>query len=253
MTGLRIGLIGATGRMGREVQAALGLGDSVVFKVGRSQSCLSVPELRGAVNLLAQTDVIIDFSLPDASTAAFEIARTHRIPVVSGTTGWTEKMRGAFDELTEVCPAVWAPNFSQGVTLLFHLAELAARATNFDAEIVEAHHKHKKDAPSGTAMRLWEQIKNGQEARGRTPGDAPTFGRNPSDVERKSHEIAIHSVRGGSVVGEHRALFLGEMEQLEIRHTAESRRIFADGAIVAARWVVGKAPGAYSMADVMHL
>lgn len=251
--GLRIGLVGASGRMGQEVEACLGVRDSLSLKVGRSDGCLNLAQFRTAETLLDQTDVLIDFSLPDVATVAFEVAAKHKIPVVSGTTGWTNETRSAFETLKKVCPVVWAPNFSQGVTLLFHLAELAARAANFDAEIVEAHHKHKVDAPSGTAMRLWERVKRGQKASGRTPNDSPTFGRNPSDTERKRDEIAIHSVRGGSVVGEHRALFFGEMEQLEIRHTAESRRIFAEGAMLAARWVASQPHGAYDMEDVMGL
>ncbi|MBO0695140.1 MAG: 4-hydroxy-tetrahydrodipicolinate reductase, partial [Verrucomicrobia bacterium] len=179
-------------------------------------------------------DVAIDFSQADAITHICRAALQHRKPLVIGTTGHSKGQRTTIEETAQSLPIVFASNFSIGVNVLFWLARKAAERLggDFDAEIVETHHKMKKDAPSGTAKTLAEVLKAAKKMQG---------------------EIPIQSIREGDVVGEHTVIFNGPAERLELTHRAASREIFARGALRAAEWIIAKPPGLYSMQDVLGL
>jgi 4-hydroxy-tetrahydrodipicolinate reductase len=179
-------------------------------------------------------DVAIDFSHADAITEISRVALLHRKPLVIGTTGYSNEQCRTIEETGHSLPIVFASNFSIGVNVLFWLTRKAAErlGSDFDAEIVETHHKMKKDAPSGTAKTLAEILKLARK----TPS-----------------EISIQSIREGDVVGEHTVIFSGPAERLELTHRAADREIFARGALHAAKWVIGKPPGLYSMQDVLGL
>jgi 4-hydroxy-tetrahydrodipicolinate reductase len=243
-TKVRVLLLGAKGRMGQaiagaapqaevEIVAGLDLGDEIAKEI---QSC----------------DVVVDFSSPNASS---ELARTcaeAKKPAVIGTTGHSKEERAAIEALALSVPSVLSPNFSVGVNALFWLTRKAAEmlGEDFDLEVTEMHHRLKKDAPSGTAKKLAEIL---CEVRGLDYGKNVRHGREGLIGERPGKEIGVHSIRGGDVVGDHTVTFAGVGERLELSHKAASRETFALGALRAARWVVGKPPGLYSMEDVLGL
>ena len=257
----RIGVLGAAGRMGRSIAQVAGeAGVEVVAAVDRGESVgRDLGELAGVGKLgvevspeldaLEAAQVIIDFSLPAAAGELFAKAASWGRPVVTGTTGLDAAAMEALEALTKAAPVVAAPNFSQGVTLLFHLAAEAARrlGPGFDAEIVEMHHRRKVDAPSGTAVRLGEVV---AEAKGL---DTTLHGRSGHVGARTDDEIAVLALRGGDVVGEHTLFLAGMGERLELTHRATDRQIFARGAVRAAGWVLGQGPGRYDMTHVMGL
>ncbi len=255
----RVGLLGAAGRMGQSlVRVAPEEGVTVAAAVDRREvgrdlgvvagvGALGVP-IVAEMDALRDVDVVVDFSLPDAAAQLVELLRGEPLPLVTGTTGLDEGAQEALAALAEVAPVVAAPNFSQGVTLLFHLASLAAATLGegFDAEIVEMHHRRKIDAPSGTALRLAEVV---AEVRGLRVVHARSGQVGP----RSDDELAVLALRGGDVVGEHTLLLQGMGERLELAHRATDRAIFARGALRAARWILGRSPGRYDMSDVMGL
>lgn len=243
-TPLRVLLLGAKGRMGEaiaaaapkidaEITAALDLGDDIAAHVG-------------------DCDVVIDFSHPNASEALSRACLAAKKPAVIGTTGHSKEERAAIEALVLYVPVVLSPNFSVGVNALFWLTRKAAEmlGDDFDLEINEMHHRLKKDAPSGTAKKLAEIL---CEARGLDYGKNVRHGREGLVGERPAKEIGLHSIRGGDVVGDHTVTFAGAGERLELTHKAASRETFALGALRAAKWVVGKPPGLYSMEDVLGL
>jgi 4-hydroxy-tetrahydrodipicolinate reductase len=265
---LRIALIGAAGRMGQaisgmgaaegvEVIAKFDLGDPIV---GRD------------------ADVLVDFSSPAAVEDVCAAAMKSHTPLVIGTTGHSAKQRQRIDAAAQTIPVVLASNFSVGVNALFSLTEQAGRilGENFDVEIIESHHRMKKDAPSGTAKTLAEILQRlrdagmangGRDLSGgplspRTAAATASGSAEPSMLrhgregmmgERSRSEIGIHSVRGGDLVGDHTVIFAGDGERLELTHRASSRETFARGALRAARWLTGKPAGLYSMRDVLGL
>ena len=198
-------------------------------------------------------DVIIDFSLTDATLPMAEIAAKSGKPIVIGTTGHDKDLKQKIIDILAPVPAVWAGNLSTGVNLLFFLTQQAARvldaSSDFDPEVLEMHHRLKKDAPSGTADRLLEIIKDSRNA---TDSDI-THGRNGIPGERKNEEIGSHAIRGGDIVGEHTVMFAGTGERIELTHRATDRVIFAAGALKAANWVIQQPAGLYSMQDVLGL
>jgi len=220
-------LIGGAGRMGRAI-SDLAMGDSEIDVVGE---CDLGDPIEAAMK---NCDVAIDFSNPDAICDICAAAFQHCRPLVIGTTGHSEDQRGVIKETARSLPVVFASNFSIGVNVLFWLTRKAAEqlAGDFGAEIVETHHKMKKDAPSGTAKTLAEVLKA---------------------TKKTQSEMPIQSIREGDVVGEHTVIFNGPSERLELTHRAASREIFARGALRAAKWVIGKPPGLYSMQDVLGL
>lgn len=261
-----IAVHGAGGRMGRNVISAVLERDDTrlagAFEhaeselLGKDAGSLGGGEDVGVevssdiAQRMKAADVVIDFSLPDATAMLVEVCAAESKPMVIGTTGFDAELKKAIDDLSRKVPIVMAPNFSQGVTLLFHLA---ARATEllgegFDAEIVEMHHRRKVDAPSGTAVRLGEVVAG---AKGLDPQQAVLHGRSGHVGARTDEEIGVMTLRGGDVVGEHTLVLAGAGERLELTHRAGDRLIFGRGAVRAAVWVTGQKPGLYDMADVM--
>ncbi len=196
--------------------------------------------------LAGEVDVVIDFTAPAATVQHAEWCAANGVGMVIGTTGLSDADLAALDTHAASIPIVQAPNMSVGVNALCALIDQAARMLggDYDIEIIEAHHRHKKDAPSGTALRLLQVL---LDARG---GD-PVFERHGDIGARKPDEIGVQTVRGGDVVGEHTVFFFGEGERLELTHRATDRGIFAAGAVRAATWVAGRKAGRYSMADVL--
>jgi 4-hydroxy-tetrahydrodipicolinate reductase len=200
---------------------------------------------------VARCDVIVDFSSPQATKSVLELAVTKRKPVIIGTTGHAAEAKKQLLALAAEVPCVWAGNFSVGVNLLFALTQRAAHVldSSYDAEVIEMHHRFKKDAPSGTAARLLEIILEERKL----PPDALRHGREGITGERSPGEVGVHSLRGGDVVGDHTVVFAALGERLELTHKAGDRAIFARGALRAAQWVVAQKPGVYDMQDVLGL
>ena len=226
-TPARVLLVGAAGRMGKTV-LDLAAADPKIDIV--AQCDLGDPIEPAMENC----DVIIVFSHPDAIDEVCRAASQHGKSLVIGTTGHSQEQRRMIQEAAQSLPIVFASNFSVGVNVLFWLTRKAAELLerDFDPEIIETHHKMKKDAPSGTAKTLAEILKTEQ---------------------KNQNEIPIQSIREGEVVGEHTVIFSGPGERLELTHRAASREIFARGALRAAKWIVGRPPGLYSMQDVLGL
>ena len=195
-------------------------------------------------------DVLIDFSSPDGLRSSLDQAMSAAIPILVGTTGLTDGHHELIAEAAAVVPVLVAPNTSIGVAVLADLVERAARVLgpdDWDVEIVEIHHNKKKDAPSGTALHLGKAV---EEGRGFNAEEE--IGRCGTGPERESGSIGYAAVRGGTVAGDHDVLFLGRDERIILSHRAENRAIFARGAIAAARFLIGKPPGLYTMRDVIE-
>jgi 4-hydroxy-tetrahydrodipicolinate reductase len=263
---LKIAVHGAAGRMGRAVvqlvQEAADL--KLVAAVDSPHSkCLGqdAGELSGAghcgvaitdrIDAIAEADVVIDFSLPVALDALLAAAERHARPLVIATTGLSAEQRAAVDALARKIPLVAAPNYSTGVAVLYHLAERAsALLKEFDLEVVEMHHRHKVDAPSGTALGLAEAAARGRNLNAR---EHAVYGRQGHPGARTDDEIGIMTLRGGDVIGDHTLILAGPGERLELSHKASNRALFARGALRAARFLAGKAPGRYGMNHVLGL
>lgn len=196
--------------------------------------------------------VVVDFSLPRGTEQNIRRCLELRAPLVLGTTGIDADTRALLKEAAKELPIVSAANFSVGVTLLTQLSALAARSLGpqWEAELVELHHRHKRDAPSGTAKRIAKAVAT---AHGRRLDDVAVMSREKADRVRTTEEIGIMSMRGGGSIGEHTLMFFGEGERIEMTHRATDRSIFAQGALRAARWVAGRPPGLYDMVDVLDL
>jgi 4-hydroxy-tetrahydrodipicolinate reductase len=236
-------LNGARGRMGQAVTRAAG---EAGIRLG---AAIDVGDVLPAN--VGDCDVIVDFSTPAATAQLLQWAVEHRKPIVIGTTGHAPEEKKRLLAIAGKVPCVWAGNFSVGMNLLFHLTQRAAHVLDdgYDAEVVEMHHRFKKDAPSGTAARLLEII---LEERHLT-AEALRHGRNGITGERSSREVGIHSLRGGDVVGDHTVIFAALGERLELTHKASDRAILARGALRAAQWLVTRPPGVYDMQDVLGL
>lgn len=192
-------------------------------------------------------DVALDFSEPKAALAHLTLLASFHKRAVVGTTGFTSSQRGIISRLSRRMAILLSPNMSAGMNLLFRLCEEASRIlSGYDVEIVEAHHRGKKDSPSGSALAIVESVRRAHPA-----GSAVLFGRRGMSPGRSSGEIGVHSIRGGDIAGDHTVLFAGPGERLELAHKATSRDAFALGALRAARWIYGKRPGLYSMKDVL--
>ncbi len=240
---LQILLNGAKGRMGQTI-AGLAGDTGAVIRAGLDEGDdLAAP--------VAHCDVIIDFSSHLATAGVLELAGAHQKPVVIGTTGHEAGEKKRLLALAAKVPCVWAGNFSVGVSLLFALTQRAARVlgADYDAEVIEMHHRYKKDAPSGTAARLLEIILEERQLN----ADALRHGRSGLTGARQPTEVGVHALRGGDVVGDHTVMFAALGERLELTHKAGDRAIFARGALRAAAWVVQQPPGVYDMQDVLGL
>ena len=234
---------GGKGRMGHAVaDAATAMGLTVVGSVDVGDD-VATP--------LAQCDVVVDFSSHLATKALLELAVAQRKPVVLGTTGHSAEEKKHLLALAGRIPCVWAGNFSVGVNLLFALTRRASAILggDYDAEVIEMHHRFKKDAPSGTAARLLEIILEERKL----DSKALRHGREGITGERTAAEVGMHSLRGGDVVGDHTVMFAALGERLELTHRASDRGIFARGALRAAQWVVTQKPGVYDMQHVLGL
>ncbi|MCA1978702.1 MAG: 4-hydroxy-tetrahydrodipicolinate reductase, partial [Thiobacillus sp.] len=201
---------------------------------------------------LAGAQALIDFTRPEATFGYLETCVAAQVPLVIGTTGFDEAGKARIADAARSIPVVFAPNMSVGVNLLMKLAELAAQvlADGYDIEIVEAHHRHKVDAPSGTALGLGQAV---ARATGRDLASCAVYGREGVTGERDPKTIGFATVRGGDIVGDHTLLFAGIGERVELTHKASSRATFAQGALRAAKWLQGKQPGLYDMRDVLNL
>ena len=260
-SGLRVASVGAFGRMGDRVRALL---DTTVD--ARLCGALEAPDhpqigatlapgvilTSDAAIAFADADVAIDFTIPRATLAALEIAAQRGVAYVCGTTGFTPAERVAIDTAAKRIPIVLSPNFSVAVVVLAHLVGEAARllGPGYDAEIVELHHGQKRDAPSGTALRLAEAV---AAARGQDLDGVLVAGRQGETGPRIPGSIGLQALRGGDNPGEHTVMLLGRGERLELVHRAASRDHFAAGALRAAHWVCGRAPGLYAVEQVLGL
>jgi 4-hydroxy-tetrahydrodipicolinate reductase len=240
--------------MGRAILHAAGAVDEVLVAAALVRpgsplegSAVAGPALNGvpldfsaALDPEAAVSVLVDFSHAEAFDG---------LGLVSGTTGLDERQQLLLDEAARRIPVLWAANFSLGVALLEHLAEIASAklGPGFDAEIVEAHHRLKRDAPSGTALALGHAVARG---RGMTLETAATFARHGQVGVRPDGEVGFAVIRGGDIVGEHTVMFAGMGERLELTHRATNRDVFAAGALRAACWIAGKPPGRYRLADI---
>jgi len=197
-------------------------------------------------------DVLVDFTTPTATMKAVEFAEKNRLAMVIGTTGLSEENLNRIKQASKNIPIVQSPNMSVGVNILFKISEIVAKiiGKDYDIEILEAHHRFKKDAPSGTAVKLGEIVAN---ATGRDYKKSAKFGRNGIIGERTKDEIGMQVIRAGDIVGEHTVIFGGIGERIELTHRAHSRENYAQGAMRAVKWVVNKKPGLYSMFDVLGL
>ena len=241
----RIVIVGSKGRMGQMLLACAARRDDlqVVGQVDQGD------DLGAAI---ATRDVVIDFSLHDATPQVVGLCVKHRKPVVIGTTGHSPAEKAQIEAGSRTIPTVWSSNFSTGVNTLFWLTRKAAEilGAGFDLEVVEMHHRLKKDAPSGTATTLAEILAGVRQLQ---LEQVLRHGRRGITGERTRGEIGMHALRGEDVVGDHTVVFAAEGERLELTHKASSRETFANGALRAAQWVTARPPGLYTMQDVLGL
>lgn len=240
---LPVMICGSKGRMG---QTLLGLAASENATVAAEKDqgdCLTEG--------LDACKAVIDFSFHSATVELVEACAERDIPIVIGTTGHTEEEKARILACTDRIPIVWAGNYSIGVNLLFHLTETAARVLGdrYQPEIMEIHHQHKKDAPSGTAIDLAAAL----EAAPAFGEGKRVYGREGETGARPNDQIGVHALRGGEVIGEHTVFYFGEHDRIELTHRASDRRIFASGAYRAAHWAASQKPGLYNMRDVLGL
>jgi 4-hydroxy-tetrahydrodipicolinate reductase len=264
----RVAVVGAAGRMGRSLVQAIHEADGMRLGAAteRPESSLigsDVGELVGIGKLgvslapdleqvVEDFDVVIDFTSPQATLHHLEVCRAHGKRLVIGTTGFDSAQKAILENAAEQISIVFAPNMSVGVNLCFKLLEIAARVLGDEAdiEIIEAHHRHKMDAPSGTALRMGEVV---AETLGRDLKDCAVYGRQGQTGPRERATIGFETIRAGDVVGEHSVWFAMEGERIEIAHKATNRMNFAQGAVRAAAWVIGRETGLYDMQDVLGL
>ena len=265
---IRIAVVGASGRMGLCLIRAAVLAEKAALVVAISRPgsdaigkdagelagirALDVKVVDDLVSVIDQFDVLIDFTRPDASMAFIESCRQAGKKIVIGTTGYSEAQKAVIAEAAKDVAILLAPNMSVGVNLALKLLEMTAKVMGdyTDIEIIEAHHRHKVDAPSGTALRMGEVI---ADALGRDLKDCAIYGREGNTGERDRKTIGFSTIRAGDIVGEHTVMFADEGERVEITHKATSRMTFANGAIRAAVWLKDKPNGLYDMQDVLGL
>ncbi len=258
---LNIIVCGARGRMGKEITFKVhrAKGMKLIGAIeARNHASLGkeiekgikvIPDLEEAIR---PDTVIIDFTTPQATLEHLEVAKSKRVPMVIGTTGFKGEQYGKIKEASHSIPLVLSPNMSVGINLFYKIVEETASVLgeDFDAEIIEIHHRNKADAPSGTARKIAQIIARMKDTDLAKVG---VYGRKGIKEIRRPDEIGIHAVRGGNIVGDHMVLFAGPGERLEIIHRAESRGIFARGAILAAKFIIDKEKGLYDLQDVLGL
>ncbi len=254
---IQIGIYGATGRVGKLLIENLQGDPEAKVSVIHAHKALDFPVDSSILitndidTMLENCDVVIDFTLPDGTEALLEKALEHPKPLVIGTTGLSKHQLNLLTETSKKMPILYATNMSLGVAILNRLASLASKALrDFDIEIVEQHHRHKKDAPSGTALTLAEHA---AQARDLDLDSVRVSGRDGNIGARTKDEIAVMALRGGDIVGRHTIGFYNDGEFVEINHTATSRSTFAKGAIRAAKWIVNKEPKLYNITDCLGI
>ncbi|GGB99505.1 4-hydroxy-tetrahydrodipicolinate reductase [Marinobacterium zhoushanense] len=266
----RIAVTGAAGRMGKTLIEAIGMTEgaqlaAAIVEPGSSLIGADAGELAGVGKLGVQVagsleavkddfDLLIDFTAPEVTMANVEFCAANGKQVVIGTTGLDDSQKQKLASAAERIAIVFAPNMSVGVNLCFKLLEIAAKAlgedSGYDIEVIEAHHRHKVDSPSGTALRMGEVVAN---ALGRDLKECAVYGREGQVGPRKPREIGFETIRAGDVVGDHTVLFATEGERIEITHKASSRMTFAKGAVRASLWLGSRSTGLYDMQDVLNL
>ncbi|MFC5480485.1 4-hydroxy-tetrahydrodipicolinate reductase [Massilia suwonensis] len=267
MTQLKIAVAGASGRMGRMLIEAIAAAPDAVLAgaldvagspfIGHDAGAFS-GQLTGVTiesdlaRALANADCLIDFTRPEGTLQHLAYCAANDVNIVIGTTGFDDAGKAAIAAAAEKVAVVFAPNMSVGVNVTLKLLELAAKSFNegYDIEIIEAHHRHKVDAPSGTALKMGEVI---ADALGRDLKDCAVYGREGVTGERDPSTIGFATVRGGDIVGDHTVLFAGTGERIEITHKSSSRVTYAHGALRGARFIADKANGLYDMQDVLSL
>jgi len=267
MSKLNIAIAGAGGRMGRMLVEAVqntddlrlsgalgiagsdGLGQDAVAFLGKPAGVSVTADLAEG---LQGADVLIDFTRPEGTLKHLEYCAAHGVKLVIGTTGFDDAGKAAIAAAAEKTAIVFAPNMSVGVNVTLKLLELAAKslATGYDIEIIEAHHRHKVDAPSGTALKMGEVI---ADALGRDLKECAVYGREGVTGERDPSTIGFATVRGGDIIGDHTVLFAGTGERIEISHKSSSRAGYAQGSLRAARFLADKQTGLFDMFDVLAL
>jgi 4-hydroxy-tetrahydrodipicolinate reductase len=263
-----IAILGISGRMGRTLVTGIensgdlklsgGLDSPDSRWVSQDAAALAGPAAAGVIIdadpsvAIRGAQAAIAFALPAGTPAIVAACAAAKCPLVLGTTGHSAEQLAAIEAAAQQIPIVMASNFSLGVNLLFKLAELAAEVLNadYDAEIFEAHHRNKKDAPSGTALSVGEAVARGRRT---TLQRDAVYARHGETGVRERGKIGFSVLRAGDIVGDHTLTFAGPGERLELTHRAQDRMAFASGALHAARWVIGKSPGRYSMRDVLGL
>ena len=268
MSDIRVAIIGASGRMGRALIEASVQSDGVALggatesagheAIGQDAGLLAGVGAQGVkvsgtlAECLSGVDVVIDFSRPQATLANVAACRAAGCRIVIGTTGFSADELEQIRQAAEVVPIMMAPNMSVGVNLCLKLLDVAARVLgdDVDIEVIEAHHRHKVDAPSGTALRMGEVV---ADALGRRLEDCAVYGRQGIMGERDRFTIGFETIRAGDIVGEHTVMFAGEGERVEITHKASSRMTFARGALRAAKWLMNRPAGLYDMQHVLDL
>ena len=265
---INIGVIGAGGRMGRmlieavqdnpqtslsaaierEGSSLIGTDAGEVAAIER----LNIKIVDDLVSVIDDIDVLIDFSLPDATEQNMQTCAEHKVAMVIGTTGFNEQQEQVLTEASKHIPIVYAGNYSTGVNLSLKLLGMAAKAfgNEADVEVIEAHHKHKIDAPSGTAYMMAQAV---AEARGQNLKEVAVYGREGQTGAREAGSIGIHAIRGGEIIGDHTVMFIADGEVVEITHRARARMTFAAGAVRATTWVIQQKAGQYNMQDVLGL
>jgi len=264
----RIAVAGAAGRMGKNLIEAIQLFEGVelgaaVERPGSTMTGIDAGELAGVGNLgvrigdsleavIGDFDILIDFTLPEVTAANVRVCREAGKKMVIGTTGLDEAQKGQLQEVANDIAIVFAPNMSVGVNLCLKLLQMAAQVLgdDVDIEVIEAHHRHKIDAPSGTALAMGEVV---AEALGRNLKECAVYGREGRTGERDRKTIGFETIRAGDIVGDHTVMFAGIGERVEITHKASSRMTFAKGAVRAAAWLADKDNGLFDMQDVLSL
>jgi 4-hydroxy-tetrahydrodipicolinate reductase len=257
---LRIAIAGINGRMGQMLQQAVAQNNQTSLSLGIVLTAEEIPPTQPQDHQLTTDlskhsddfDVLIDFTAPQATLKHIEICAQSNKPIVIGTTGFTEQQKKTIHEQAKNLPILFSPNMSYGVNLCFRLLSLAAEAMkeeDVDIEIIEMHHRHKKDAPSGTALGMGKAIAESMDI---NLEKQSVYCREGVIGEREEKTIGFQSIRGGDVIGDHTAIFAFNGERIEITHKANNRKIYADGAVKAACWLKNKnTPGLYTMQDVI--
>jgi 4-hydroxy-tetrahydrodipicolinate reductase len=263
----KIAIAGASGRMGQmlidavraaddcslsgalDIAASPAIGQDAGAFAGQVTGVLITSDLRSG---LQNSQLLIDFTRPEGTLAHLKACRELGVAAVIGTTGFNDAQKAEIAEIAKSIPIMMAPNMSVGVNVTLKLLEMAAKAlsTGYDIEIIEAHHRHKVDAPSGTALKMGEVI---ADALGRDLKDCAVYAREGVTGERDPSSIGFATIRGGDIVGDHTVLFAGTGERIEVSHKSSSRVTYAQGSLRAVRFLAGKSPGLYDMFDVLGL